>query len=101
MAKGTGAKRTSQDSWITAKTKIGLFADARVKGRQIEVETHQGKIVLRGKVDTDEAKMAAEDIAKVIEGTKDVKNDCRSSSHRSAWTSTSRMVRSRFASRTT
>lgn len=74
FAKGT-TQGAGQDSWITAKTKIALFADGRVKGRQVEVETHKGKVMLRGKVDTEEAKAAAKEIAKGIEGVKDVKNE--------------------------
>ena len=64
------------DSWITAKTKMALFADERVKGRQVSVETDKSGIVhLRGKVDSAEAKAAAADIAKGIDGVKSVKND--------------------------
>ena len=82
-AKGapTGDRSTSTtkepvtDSWVTAKTKIALFADARVKGRQINVETKKGLVMLRGKVDSDEAKNAAEEIAKSIDGVKSVKNE--------------------------
>jgi hyperosmotically inducible protein len=58
------------DSWLTAKTKIALAADSRVKGRQIE-----GQVVLRGKVDSDEAKRAAEGITAGLDGVKTVKND--------------------------
>ena len=50
------------DSWLTAKTKIALAADSRVKGRQIEVETTEGRVLLRGKVDSNTAKRAAEGI---------------------------------------
>jgi hyperosmotically inducible protein len=63
------------DSWTTAKTKIALAADGRVKGQQIDVETTEGLVMLRGKVDSDAAKHAAEDIAKRIDGVKSVKND--------------------------
>ena len=35
-------KALINDSWLTAKTKIALAADSRVKGRQIEVETTAG-----------------------------------------------------------
>ena len=63
------------DSWITAKTKIALFADSRVKGSDINVETAQGAMMIRGKVDSDAAKQAAEGIAKGIDGVKMVKND--------------------------
>ena len=68
-------KALINDSWLTAKTKIALAADARVKGRQIDVETSKGVVMLRGKVDSDAAKHAAEDIAKKLDGVKSVKND--------------------------
>jgi hyperosmotically inducible protein len=63
------------DTWLTAKAKIALFADARVKGSEINVETSQGSVIIRGKVDSDEAKQAAEGIAKGIDGVKTVKNE--------------------------
>jgi hyperosmotically inducible protein len=63
------------DSWLTAKTKIALFADERVKGNQISVETIEGRVTLRGKVDSDAAKAAAASIADKIEGVKSVRND--------------------------
>jgi osmotically-inducible protein OsmY/uncharacterized protein YjbJ (UPF0337 family) len=63
------------DSWLTAKTKIALAADSRVKGRQVEVETTEGRVMLRGKVDSDTAKRAAEGIAAGLDGVKTVKND--------------------------
>ena len=68
-------KTPINDSWITAKTKIALFADSRVKGSEINVETAQGSVMIRGKVDSDAAKQAAEGIAKGIDGVKTVKNE--------------------------
>ena len=75
-------KQTSQevkgvvsDSWLTSKTKIALFADDRVKGRDVRIETVKGEVFLRGKVDSEEAKAAAGDIAKTVEGVKNVTND--------------------------
>lgn len=69
-------KTSVSDSWITSKTKIALFADERVKGTQVSVDTMKGGVVhLRGKVDSAEAKSAAGDIAKGIEGVQSVKND--------------------------
>ncbi len=68
-------KTPIEDSWVTAKTKIALFADARVKGRQVNVETKKGLVMIRGKVDSDEAKKAAEEIAKMVDGVKSVKNE--------------------------
>src|SRR6202795_955442 len=61
------------DSWLTSKTKIALFSDDRVKGSQVKVETKDGVVHLRGKVDSAEAKAAAESVAKGIDGVKSVK----------------------------
>jgi hyperosmotically inducible periplasmic protein len=73
---GKAAEKTPiNDTWLTAKTKIALAADGRVKGRQIEVETTKGVVMLRGKVDSDAAKHAAGDITKMVDGVKSVKND--------------------------
>ena len=69
------AKTMVTDSWITSKTKISLFADERVKGTQVSVDTTKGVVHLRGKVDSAEAKSAASEIAQRIEGAKSVKND--------------------------
>src|SRR5712692_11934850 len=74
-AAGDKAKTEVSDSWLTAKAKIALFADERVKGHQIKVETQKGMVMLRGKVDSDGAKAAAESIAQGIEGVKGVKNE--------------------------
>ncbi|HLZ33652.1 MAG TPA: BON domain-containing protein [Nitrospira sp.] len=68
-------KTPINDTWLTAKTKIALAADGRVKGRQIDVKTKQGVVMLRGKVDSDAAKDAAGDITKLLDGVKSVKND--------------------------
>ena len=69
------AKTGISDSWVTAKTKIALFADERVKGRQVSVETVNGTVTLRGKVDSDDAKAAAASITEGIEHVKSVRND--------------------------
>lgn len=69
------AKEAVSDSWLTSKTKIALFADDRVKGREVRVETQNGEVFLRGKVDSPEAKGAAAEVAKGIEGVKNVTND--------------------------
>lgn len=69
------AKTAVSDSWITSKPKIALFADERVKGTQVGVETQKGVVHLRGKVDSNDAKAAAAEIAKNIEGARSVKND--------------------------
>jgi hyperosmotically inducible periplasmic protein len=68
-------KTEFSDTWITSKTKIALFGDERVKGTQVSVDTKNGVVHLRGKVDSDEAKQAAAEVAKGVEHAKSVKND--------------------------
>lgn len=75
MKGDAGIKGDVSDAWLTSKTKIALFGDERVKGRQVSVETKNGTVMLRGKVDSAEAKASAESIAKSIEGVKSVKNE--------------------------
>ena len=65
---GKADEKNMSDSWITAKTKIALFADSRVKGSDISVATTDGAVTIRGKVDSDGAKQAAEGVAKGIDG---------------------------------
>jgi hyperosmotically inducible protein len=68
-------KTMLSDTWVTSKVKISLFADERVNGTQVSVDTTKGLVHLRGKVDSAEAKSAASDIAQAVEGVKSVKND--------------------------
>lgn len=68
-------KTTVSDSWITSKTKIALMADSRVPGTSVNVETQKGMVYLRGKVDTDAAKSAAEEVARGVEGVQAVRNE--------------------------
>jgi hyperosmotically inducible periplasmic protein len=66
-----------KDRWITAKTKIALFADERVQGREVHVDTENGVIALRGNVESGTARDAAVAIAKGIEGARAVRNELR------------------------
>ena len=63
------------DTWLTTKTKIALFTDARVMGREINVESAQGLVIIRGNVSSDETKKMAENIAKGIHGVKSIQNE--------------------------
>jgi osmotically-inducible protein OsmY len=78
-AKGAAqaTKTGISDSWLTAKTKIALYGDDRIKGGQVSVETVNGAVSLRGKVDSDDAKAAAASVAQAVEGVKSVRNDLR------------------------
>jgi hyperosmotically inducible protein len=76
--RGTESKDTKTavaDSWITAKTKIALFADDRVSGMDVNVTTINGIVKLNGKVDSTQAKAAAEEVARGIDGVRQVQNN--------------------------
>lgn len=68
-------KTAVSDTWITSKAKIALFADERVEGTSVSVDTTKGVVHLRGKVDSDGAKAAATEIAKGLDGVQSVRND--------------------------
>lgn len=63
------------DSWITLKTKLALLADERVSSLDVSVKTQKGVITLRGKVENEAARQAAEEIALNINGQKKVVNN--------------------------
>jgi hyperosmotically inducible protein len=69
------AKTAVTDSWITAKTKIALLADERVSGTDVSVTTTNGIVTLNGNVDTSQAKAAAEQVARDIDGVRQVQNN--------------------------
>jgi hyperosmotically inducible periplasmic protein len=73
----TVGKTTSatKDGWVTSKTKIALYADDRVSGNAINVDTKNGIVTLRGKVASADEKKAAEEIAKGVDGATSVKNN--------------------------
>jgi osmotically-inducible protein OsmY len=57
------------------EAKIALFGDDRVKGRRISVETRDGTVILRGKVDSEQAKMTAAETVNGVEHVKGVRNE--------------------------
>src|SRR4029450_5208084 len=52
-------KDAVSDSWLTSKTKIALFADSRGKGHDVRCGSTEGKVFLRGKVDSEGGRAAA------------------------------------------
>jgi hyperosmotically inducible protein len=75
MTTADKAMGATKDSWITAKTKIALYADDRVSGTDVNVDTQNGMVSLRGKVASADQKRAAEEVAKTVEGVTSVRND--------------------------
>jgi len=62
------------DSWLTAKTKIGLMTAEDVGALAIDVDTYDGIVTLHGKVPTAQEKNRAAEVAKSVTGVKDVRN---------------------------
>ena len=63
------------DSRLAVKINTALWSDLRFPGRQISVETQDGVVTLRGKVDSEETKKAADDIIGHLEGVKEIRNE--------------------------
>ena len=71
---GATVTREVTDSLLTFQTKLALFADERVTSADIHVTTRRGVITLRGKVDSAAEQEAAGEIARTIEGAREVSN---------------------------
>ncbi|HEX6529820.1 MAG TPA: BON domain-containing protein [Burkholderiales bacterium] len=63
---------------LTSKVKTALASDAGMRTMtNIDVDSADGVVTLKGKVDTADAKKKAEAIAKKVEGVKRVKNELK------------------------
>ena len=62
------------DAVITGHVKTALIADPVTKAHQINVETFKGTVQLSGFVETNEARNRALQLAKDVEGVKQVKD---------------------------
>jgi len=62
------------DGVITAKVKAKLIEDPVTKAHQISVETFKGNVQLSGFVESDQARTKALQIARDVEGVKNVKD---------------------------
>ena len=63
------------DAAITAAVNAEFAKDAAVSALQINVDTNNGAVTLKGTVKDDAAKARAEDIAKAVKGVKSVQNE--------------------------
>lgn len=68
------AGRVVDDSVITAKVKAALVGDSETKAHQINVETFEGTVQLSGFVDSADARSRAVEVARNIEGVRNVKD---------------------------
>jgi len=65
----------TDDARITGRVGRRLTADPEVRRYKIDVDTLEGVVTLRGKVDSETMKTSAEAIARETNGVKDVKNE--------------------------
>lgn len=66
---------TVDDGVITTQVKTKLIADSRTEAYKINVETKGGVVQLAGFVDSEEAKRTAGEVARSVEGVREVDND--------------------------
>ncbi len=70
--------RGASNASLTAKVKTALASDAGMKTMtNIDVDSNEGVVTLKGKVDSSDAKKKAEAIAKKVDGVKRVKNELK------------------------
>lgn len=70
----SGAAQPVSDKSLAAKTRLELLADERTSGFEIEVTAGGGAVTLTGRVDSDAAKAAADEVAMSVEGVQRVDN---------------------------
>ena len=63
------------DSVVTGKVKAAIAGDSALSGMQVNVETHEGTVLLSGFVDNPEQKTRAAEVARGVSGVRAVKND--------------------------
>jgi hyperosmotically inducible protein len=63
------------DAWLTTKVKVALMSEEGVDATSVNVDTEDAVVTLFGRVDSDQAKQAAEARARNIEGVKRVENE--------------------------
>lgn len=62
------------DTAISAKVKAALLGDPDVKGTDVAVETFRGTVQLSGFVDTPDSARRAADLARRVDGVREVRN---------------------------
>src|SRR5579872_521273 len=74
VAAGVAQAADTPDAWVTLKTKVSLMTTEGVSTRDLHVDTVNGVVTLHGKVATEAEKVKAGNVARDIDGAKDVKN---------------------------
>ena len=71
---GREAATAVDDTWITTKIQAKYFLDPEVKGHEVNVDTQNGVVTLKGSVASEAQKQAAEAIARETQGVTRVDN---------------------------
>ena len=71
---GSANAADTPDAWVTMKTKVALITADGINTSDLNVDTVNGIVTLHGKVATEAEKAHAENVARGIEGAKQVKN---------------------------
>jgi hyperosmotically inducible periplasmic protein len=71
------AKQIAADGAITASVKTKLIGDPAVKALDVNVDTRENVVILRGTVAKAEQRTAAERIARSVKGVTGVRNELR------------------------
>ncbi len=74
LAAGVAQAADTLEAWVTIRTKIALMTTEGVSTKDLNVDTVNGVVTLHGKVATEAEKAKAENVARGIEGAKQVKN---------------------------
>ena len=72
LGDGQNSDQPVDDTWITTKVKSSLLADSDVSGLDINVDTLNGVVTLRGQVETQAQADEATRIAREIKGVSNV-----------------------------
>jgi osmotically-inducible protein OsmY len=73
-AKREGTGEYIDDAVITTKVKAALAADPMVKATEVKVTTYKGIVELSGFVDSPQSVQRAVEIARHVEGVREVRN---------------------------
>ena len=65
------------DAWLTAKVQAKYFIDDEVKGRNIDVDTSNGVVTLRGAVANEAERRQAVALARSTDGVREVRDELR------------------------
>lgn len=71
----TGLADQNTDNRITDQVRMRLAGDPDVKGGALDVNVHDGVVVIKGRVDTPKAKRKATKLAHKVKGVKQVDNE--------------------------